>query len=284
MSVSAVVSIWDKIEDWLSPLSSAVDAILRPVVSPIVDLADPILGDSDATAKAAVASRDLAAALEELATEHESAGRGTATDWMGDGAEKYRAHIAEVAAGLRELAAAFDDTADQLEDATACIEEAVAMVETIVRELIEAVALTLLASAALSVVTAGVSAAAGAAAASVEAGIASARIAALVTRIAAWLKKIADFLVIVNSAKIAGSPKLHLIAKIVLKGALKPGVSTLTGLTGDPFGESLEVVRDAAARRVDDYLETYPRPAPVETLERVIEEADERLPAFPGLD
>ena len=259
MGVGTAVSVWDKINGWMSPLDGMIDSLMRPLVAPLADMFDWVTGSSDEVRSTAQRWRDLAATIDRLATHHRDVIAPLGSAWEGEAHDAFQASMTELLAAVEQLADGSVETAEFLEDAAMEVELAEELVATIIQELIEWALLTLAVSAALSLVTLGASAVAGSAAAAAEAAVAGSRIAAVLARLVPLLQRLATLLQAVNKMSFF-SREGFLIKTLLVKGmVLKPVVSTLTGLSGAPVPEaaktSLEGVRDIAVDEVDDRID-----------------------------
>ncbi len=258
MSATTAVSVWDKINAWMSPLDGLMDTIMRPVVSPLADMLDSVTGDSEAVKTTAQRWRDLAATVRRLEQHHRDVIAPLASSWTGEASDAFQGTMAELLAQVEELAKGCAETAEFLDDAAMEVKTAEDMVAAIIQELIEWALLTLAVSLALSFVTWGAAALAGSAAAAAEAAVAGSRIAAILAKVAQLLTKLAEFLKAVKAMS-TFSREGFLIKKLLVKGMiLKPIVSTVTGLDGNVVGSTgeklVEGVRDIVADEIDDQL------------------------------
>ena len=258
MSVAGAVSVWDKINAWMSPLAGMVDALMRPLVEPLAGMFDSITGNSAQVRTTAQRWRDLAMTLDQLITHHRDVIAPLGRDWDGAAHDAFHESMTELLQTVEELAAGTRETAEFLDDAAMEVELAEELCETIIRELIEWALLTLAVSAALSLVTFGASAVAGAAAAAAEAAVAGSRIAIVVTKIATALQRFAVLLRTVKAMSFF-SREGFLIKTLLVKGVLlKPVVSSVTGLSAAPLSEAgrtgLTGLRDILADEADDQM------------------------------
>ncbi|MER5864733.1 WXG100 family type VII secretion target [Kitasatospora sp. NPDC002040] len=262
---SEAVNAYVKIDNWLSPLGSVVDAILRPIVEPFAEMLEFVTGDPEGLEEAAELWKKQAEALREVVADQRRDRAGLANDWQGQAADQLQQELADYETALEEEADDMENTAYHLEEAAAQCRVAQDLVETVIRELIEWAIITFAASVAFSVITAGVSLAAEAAAAAAEGAIASARIANLVRKLATALKKVADAM---KALKLA-SKRPHLnpkkpwtwnkpldveayASKVVVKTVGKTALHGV-GLTGDPVGETFKTaVQDGLAFGADE--------------------------------
>ncbi|KQV19175.1 MULTISPECIES: WXG100 family type VII secretion target [unclassified Kitasatospora] len=247
---SEAVNAYVKIDNWLSPLGSVVDAILRPIVEPFAEMLEFVTGDPEGLLDAAKLWKAQAEALREVIADQRRDRAALTNDWQGEAADKLQQELAEYETALEEEADDMENTAYRLEEAAEECRVAQELVETVIRELIEWAIITFAASLAFSVITAGVSLAAEAAAAAAEGTIASARIAMLVRKLASALTKVADAMKAIKAASARPhlSPKKPwtwtkqfdpeaLAASMIKKGVGKAALGAI-GLTGDPVGET----------------------------------------------
>ncbi|KGM12329.1 WXG100 family type VII secretion target [Cellulomonas bogoriensis] len=258
MALSATLSVWDKVNAWMSPLDGMVDALMRPLVDPLVGMFDSVTGRSSEVRSTAQRWRDLAATLDELVDHHQRVITPLAQSWDGAAHEAFQASMRELLRNVDELASSTRETAEFLEDAAMEVELAEELVATIIRELIQWALLTLAVSAALSIVTVGASALAGGAAAAAQAAVAGSRIATVIARIATALQRFATVLQTINKMRFF-SREGFFIKTLLVKGVLmRPVVSNLTGLSAAPVRESVRTglvgLRDIAADEFDDTL------------------------------
>lgn len=259
MSVTGAVSVWDKINGWMAPLDGMVDALMRPLVQPLADMFDSVTGDSAEVRSTAQRWRDLGTTIDRLAQHHRDVIAPLSSAWEGEAHDAFQAAMRELLTAVDQLADDTRETADFLEDAAMEVELAEELVATIIQELIEWALLTLAVSAALSLVTLGASAVAGGAAAAAEAAVAGSRIATVLAKVASALERLSALLKAVKAMK-TFSREGFLIRTLLVNGViLKPVVSTLTGLTGNPLGEGarsvLDSLRDIAADEADDQID-----------------------------
>ncbi|MER5640673.1 WXG100 family type VII secretion target [Kitasatospora sp. NPDC002227] len=266
--LTGAVDAYTKVNDWLSPLSGAVDELMRPLVEPLAEPLEFVTGDPEGLAEAAELWRRHAGVLREVVADQRRDRAGLGHDWQGPAADAFQAELAQYEVALEEEADDLEATAALLDEAAAQCRLAQDLVETVIRELIEWAIITLAASLAFSLVTAGVSMAAGAATAAAEAGIASARIASLVRKLASALKKIEKALT--KLKEVADRPHLNPkkpwtwkqpidpAAYFAKKGTKMIGKGALgaVGLTGDPVGqtaqEALQGGLGLAAQRAEE--------------------------------
>ncbi|GAA2108279.1 hypothetical protein GCM10009759_48110 [Kitasatospora saccharophila] len=273
--VSGAVDAYTKINNWMSPLGSVVDGIMRPLVEPLAEPLEFVTGDPEGLEDAARLWQRQAEQLRELIADQRRDRAALAGEWEGAAADALQAELAELEQALEAEAADMEGTAELLTEAAAESRMAQDLVETVIRELIEWAIITFAASLAFSVITAGVSLAAEAAAAAAEGSIASARIANLVRKLASALKKIADAM----KALKAVSKRPHLnpkkpwtwnkpldveayLAKTGVKAIGKAGLHGI-GLTGNPVGQTVQQAVQSGAGILGD-------------------EADDRIGGTPG--
>jgi hypothetical protein len=256
VSASGAVDVWQRINGWMAPLEGAIDAVMRPLVSPLADQFDWVTGDSAEVSATAERWRDLARRTRALSDSELNEAFRTAAGWTGQASDAFERLARDFAEQIDAVAAEMDVTAEYLLDASLEVKMAEDLVETIIRELIEWALITLVVSAALAVVTFGASAAAGGAAAAAQAAVAGSRVASALAKLAKLLRAVADALKAVRAMKTLSREGI-LVKTILVKGMLiKPVVKGVTGLTGAPISESAESIidgfADIAADEVDD--------------------------------
>ncbi|MFF2628228.1 WXG100 family type VII secretion target [Kitasatospora griseola] len=257
--IAGAVDAYTKINDWMTPLGSVIDEIMRPLVEPLAEPLEFVTGDPEGLEAAAQLWQKQAEQLREVIADQRRDRAALAGEWQGAASEAFQRELAEYEQALEDEAEDMAGTAELLTEAAAEARMAQDLVETIIRELIEWAIITLAASLAFSVITAGISLAAEAAAAAAEGAIASARIANLVRKLAGALKKIADAM----KALKAVSKRPHLnpkkpwtwnkpldveayLAKTAVKTVGKAGLHGI-GLTGNPAGEALQQITQSGA-------------------------------------
>lgn len=247
---SQAANAYAKVSDWMSPLGSVIDEIMRPIVEPLAEMLEFVTGDPEGLLEAAELWKEQAEALREVIADQRRDRAALRHDWAGEAADRFQQELETFERGLEEEADDMENTAFQLEEAAEQCRVAQEMVETVIRELIEWAVISLAAAAAFSVVTAGVSRAAEAAAAAAEGAIASARIAMLVRKLATALQKVAKAMQ--KLKEISAGPRASVLrpstwrdpamlqayaAKKVVKTVGKTALGAV-GLTGDPVGEA----------------------------------------------
>ncbi|WP_107773858.1 WXG100 family type VII secretion target [Nocardioides sediminis] len=221
----------------LASLPAEVQAIIRPLVQPLLEQWDALVGDHDAVREAADRWRGVGGHLEDLAHRQRRAVADTEVGWVGLAQLSWTEAGSEVGQGLEGLAERARDVGDCLEQAATAVHETERLVRDLVRELLEWAALTLAVSAVTGLVTLGASTVAGAATAAAEAAVTGSRIAALVRRLAAVLRRIQDRVEAYRDW-VQGLPRLH---RLVVERAEKQVVSTvvkkpLRGATSEATG------------------------------------------------
>ncbi len=176
----------------LGSLPVEVREIIRPLVQPLLDQWDSLVGDHEAVREAADRWRGMGGHLEDVARRQRRTVDGTEVGWVGLAQGSWSVAGAEVGVGLEELAGRALDVGDCLDEASVAVHETERLVRELVRELLEWAALTLAVSAVTGLVTLGASTVAGAAAAAARAAVTGSRIDALVRRLAAVLRRIQD--------------------------------------------------------------------------------------------
>jgi uncharacterized protein YukE len=251
MSATAVVSVWEKINGWMGPLSGAVDGLMRPLVQPLADRFDAITGDSAEVRSTAERWRSLRTQTCALAAFERDVVSRAVDGWEGEASRAFRSRLTELAEQIDEIGEEMGRTAEFLDDAAMEVELAETLVEDIIRELIEWAIITLAVSAATSVITLGLSNVAGAGVAAAKAAHASSRIAKIVLKVARALEKLSDLL-----RKLKVGPRVQKMALKFLIGSVvvKPVIKAGTGLTGSPLGTSASnLVTGLAGIAADEY-------------------------------
>lgn len=300
MSATGVVSVWEKINAWMGPLSGAIDSLMRPLVQPLADTFDSITGDSAEVRSTAERWRSLRRQAQALADFERDVVSRAVEGWEGDASDAFRARLTELCSQIEELAGEMGSTAEFLDDAAMEVELAETLVEDIIRELIEWAIITLAVSAATSIITLGLSSVAGAGVAAAKAAHATSRIARIVIKVAQALERLSDAL-----KKLKMGPKLQKLALkfLISSTVVKPVVKASTGLTGSPLGVSASnLVTGLAGIAADEYddqqrgeddRQTPLRDGiddPIRPLSSTIprgatdplDDAADRIPVFPG--
>lgn len=299
MSATAVVSVWEKINGWMGPLSGAVDDLMRPLVQPLADQFDSITGDSAEVRSTAERWRSLQTRTRALADFERDVVARAVDGWEGDASRAFQSRLTELAQQIDDVGEEMGRTAEFLDDAAMEVELAETLVEDIIRELIEWAIITLAVSAATSVITLGLSSVAGAGVAAAKAAHASSRIARIVLQVAKALEKLSDLL-----KKLKVGPRAQKMALKFLIGSavVKPVIKAGTGLTGSPLGTSASnLVTGLAGIAADEYddqqrggngpqtplrdgIDDPIRPVADRTrgLTDPLDRIDDRLPAAPG--
>ncbi len=176
----------------LAGLPVEVREILRPVVQPLLEHWDSLVGDHEAVREAADRWRSMGHHLDDLGHRQHRTVEDTAGGWVGLAAVSWAGAGAEVGRELEQLADRSLDVGDCLDEAASAVHETERLVRDLVRELLEWAALTLAVSAVTGLVTLGASTLAGAASAAARAAVTGSRIVALVQRLATVLRRIQD--------------------------------------------------------------------------------------------
>lgn len=272
----AAVDAYNKVNDWMSPLSGLLDELLRPVVEPLAEQLEFVTGDPEGLQSAADLWTKQADELRDLIADQRRDRADLAHEWSGGAADAFMNELVDLEAEFEAEAADMEATAELLREAAEECRVIQEMVETIIRELIEWALITLAASAAFAALTAGISAAAGAAAAAAEGSLAATRIASLVARLARALDNIAERMkalsVLAKTNRFSTAKpwtwkhvgdlrnpdglKAFAAHQVVKRtGKAVPGA---VGLTGDPVGqtaqEGLQGAEGIGAEEVDDRL------------------------------
>ncbi|KRF00641.1 hypothetical protein ASG88_09260 [Nocardioides sp. Soil777] len=224
----------------LAALPVEVRDVVRPLVQPLLEQWDSLVGDHDAVREAADRWRSMGRHLDDLGHRQHRTVEDTGIGWVGLAAGGWTVAGTEVGAGLEELADRSLDVGDCLDEAASAVHETERLVRDLVRELLEWAALTLAVSAVTGLVTLGASTLAGAASAAAKAAVTGSRIAALVQRLAAVLRSIQDRvdayrdwvqgLSTLRRAVVERAEQQ--VVSVVLKKPLRGATSEATGMDG----------------------------------------------------
>ncbi|WP_107766093.1 WXG100 family type VII secretion target [Nocardioides terrigena] len=224
----------------LAALPGEVRDIVRPLVQPLLDQWDSLVGDHEAVREAADRWRSMGRHLDDLGHRQHRTVEDTGVGWVGLAAGSWTVAGVEVGRGLEELADRSLDVGDCLDEAASAVHETERLVRDLVRELLEWAALTLAVSAVTGLVTLGASTLAGAASAAAKAAVTGSRIAALVQRLAGVLRRIQDRvdayrdwvqgLSIVRRTVVERAEQQ--VVSVVVKKPLRGTISEATGMDG----------------------------------------------------
>ncbi|KRF37669.1 WXG100 family type VII secretion target [Nocardioides sp. Soil805] len=239
----------------LGSLPAEVQAVIRPVVRPLLEQWDALVGDHDAVREAAERWRGVGEHLDDIAHRQHRAVGDTEGAWVGLAQRSWAQAGTEVGVGLEALGERSADIGACLEEAATAVHETERLVRELVRELLEWAALTLAVSAVTGLVTLGASTVAGAVAAAAKAAVTGSRIAALVRRLAAVLQRIrarvdayrawVEGLSTVRR-KVVERAERQVVATVVTK-PLRGATSEATGMDGQ-VREPLESLVGARSR------------------------------------
>lgn len=239
----------------LGSLPVEVQQVVRPLLEPLLERWDALVGDDDAVHEAAQRWRAMGAHVDDLGRRQHRLVDDTEEGWAGLAQRSWAGAAAEVGSGLEALGDRSLDVAACLDEAAAAVRETELLVRELVRELLEWAALTLAVSAVTGLVTLGASTLAGAAAAAARAAVTGSRIAALVRRLAAVLRRIQDRveayrawvrgLGAVQRAVVERAEKQ--VVSTVVKKPLRGEIADATGIDGEPL-VPLESLVDARGR------------------------------------
>jgi hypothetical protein len=239
----------------LGSLPAEVQAVIRPLVQPLLEQWDSLVGDHEAVHEAAERWRAMGRHVDDLGRRQHRAIGDTEQGWVGLAQRGWAASAAEVGTGLEDLAGRSLDVGACLDEAAAAVRETERLVRDLVRELVEWAALTLAVSAVTGLVTLGASTLAGAATAAARAAVTGSRIASLLTRLAAVLRHIqqrvdayrawVEGLLFARRTVVEQAEKQ--VVSAVLKKPLRGEMSEATGIDGRPV-PPLESLVDARAR------------------------------------
>ena len=188
-SSAAQASVLD-FEAHLGALGGEIEALMRPLVAPLVEKWEWVTGDDEQVRETASRWRMLSHDLTDVADGERAAATRAAADWDGCAHEAFDEAVERVVRDLEQVAGRTSDVADLLDEAANAVGQAERIVAELVRELIEWAVVTLAISAAGAIVTLGASVAAGAAAAAARAGIVGAKIAARLGELALELRRL----------------------------------------------------------------------------------------------
>ncbi len=239
----------------LGSLPAEVQAVIRPLVQPLLEQWDSLVGDHDAVREAAARWRRMGGHLDDLARRQLRAVDDTETVWVGLAQGSWAEAGTEVGVDLGALAERSVDIGACLEEAAVAVHETERLVRELVRELLEWAALTLAVSAVTGFVTLGASTVAGAAAAAARAAVTGSRIAALVRRLAAVLHRIRArvdaYRAWVQGLSAVRRQVVQRVEKqvvgVVVKKPLRGATSEATGMDGQ-YREPLESLAGARSR------------------------------------
>lgn len=174
----------------LGSLPAPVQEIIRPLVEPLLERWDALVGDDDAVHESAARWRSLATHLEVLGRQQTRTVEDSEAAWLGLAQRSFAEAATEVAVELDELSRRAADVGACLDEAAIAVRETERLVRDLIHELLEWAAVSLAVSAATALVTLGASAIAGASAAAAKAAVTGSRIASLVRRLAALLRRL----------------------------------------------------------------------------------------------
>lgn len=190
--MSAIVLVGTRMESLalLASLPAPVQEIIRPLVEPLLERWDALVGDDDAVHESAVRWRGLAAHLDHLGRQQARTVEDSDLAWLGRAQRSFADAAGEVAVELDELSRRAVDVSSCLDEAAIAVRQTQRWVGELIHELLEWAALSLVVSAATALVTLGASALAGATAAAARAAVTASRIATLVRQLAAVLRRL----------------------------------------------------------------------------------------------
>ncbi len=248
MSAKAV-AFYD-VEAHLGALGVEIAAVMRPLLAPLVERWESVVGDDEEVHDTAQRWRVMAQALTQVADDERAALARVVGEWEGMAHLAFGGAVEAVVHDLDEIAERAGEVADVLDQAAVAVRRAEQLVRDLIRELIEWAALSLAVSAVGAIVTLGASVAAGAAAAAARAGIVGARIASHLAELAVELRRIQLVLGIyeewLKGLTFVQKRLVSTAQGIVVKGVApidgnwKPPAITLAGIRVDPercFGE-----------------------------------------------
>lgn len=229
----------------LASLPGPVQDIIRPLVEPLLERWDALVGDDDAVHESAARWRGLAAHLDDLARQQVRTVEDSEVAWLGLAQRSFADAASEVAVELDELSRRAVDVSSCLDEAAVAVRETERLVRELIRELLEWAALSLAVSAATSLVTLGASAIAGATAAAAKAAVTGSRIASLVRQLALVLRRIKER-VDAYRRWVAGRSRVTRLALGKAESKAKTTIATqVTGLDGNYKDPALGLVGTA---------------------------------------
>lgn len=181
---------WDEAEGWMSGLLGEIYSVLKPLVNPLVEKWDSVVGQPESVNQVAAEWRGMSESLTNLAAFQKESAAATASGWEGLAHDAYVEKVQEVAAAISEMADQVKGVAGFLDQAAEEVRNVEQLVKELIFELIEWAAVSLAVGAAGAIFTLGASVAAGAAAAAARAGVTGAKIANLLRKVEAALRKI----------------------------------------------------------------------------------------------
>jgi WXG100 family type VII secretion target len=233
MSPSETVEVNNKIETFLNGCPGPVQAIIRPLLSPLLEAIDWVAGDPNDLIRAADVWDKASNEIRDIATDQTSSRQTVMGLWQGPASEGFDKRMTEIEKAFGQIAQNVQDTSGLLvEAAKGCVDAANLIIDLII-DLIMMLVADLLVSLALSVVTFGASMLAGAAEAAAEAAMASTRVVKIMAKLAEILNKIASLL-----RKLAEAAKTYKEVINALK-ALKKEAGFIKGI---PWGVAKSVV------------------------------------------
>lgn len=174
----------------LGSLPAEVQTVMRPLVQPLLEQWDSLVGDHEVVRQAAERWRGTGRHLHDLARRQHRTVADTEGRWVGHAQCSWVGAGREVAVDVEALAGRCADIGACLDEASVAVHETELLVRALVHELLEWAALSLAVSAVTGLVTLGASTLAGAATAATRAAVTGSRIATLVRRLAAVLQRI----------------------------------------------------------------------------------------------
>lgn len=225
---SATASVLD-LDAHLGALGDDIEAMMRPLVAPLVEKWEWVTGDDEQVRETARRWRAMSRGLRDVADGERVAAARVVDGWDGCSHQAFAKAIEEVVRDLEQVAVRTDDIADLLDQAADAVGEAERTVRELIRGLIEWAAVALVISAAGAIVTLGASAAAGAAAAAARAGIVGARIAVRLSELALELRRI-QLAFGVYEVWFTGLSRAQ---QLMVRAAQCAALGDLTGLDGD---------------------------------------------------
>ncbi|PUA81255.1 WXG100 family type VII secretion target [Nocardioides currus] len=217
------------LEARLGALGGEVAAVMRPLVRPLVERWEMVVGDDEQVHETARRWRMMAEALTQVADDERASLARVGGEWEGLAHGSFDRAVDDVVRDLTEISRRARDVAGLLDEAAVAVRRTEMVVRELIHELVEWAAISLAVSAAGAIITLGASVAAGAAAAAARAGIVSARIATQLAQLALELRRI-DFALGIYQTWVKS---LGLVQKRLVKAVQGYVVHALVPIDGD---------------------------------------------------
>ncbi|WP_203337767.1 WXG100 family type VII secretion target [Nocardioides limicola] len=217
-------------ESWMSGLLGDIYALMKPLVNPLVEKWESVIGDADSVHATADQWREMARQMRHVGDLQRDCSAQTSTGWEGHAQDAFSVAVNDLAGQIDEIAEQMTNVGGFLDEASGEVRQAEQLIKDLIWELIQWAIISLAVSAALAIVTLGASAVAGAATAASKAGVTGVKIANLLTKVAAALNRIKASL----KAYQAFVKGLGFKKKFLWKALIeKPIVRQVTGLEGN---------------------------------------------------